>query len=119
MATVHKKLIQAALSSHSPLLGQTVSSIDFPALNVALLAVHRSGSRLVSGFGDVRLQTGDVLLLEGSNDFVREHKDDEGFALLSVLDNSSPVHWNRSILALSLLLALIAAQVRRLHLGPV
>ena len=107
----HAELIQAALSSNSPLIGQLAYEADFEQYNVSLIAVNRSGERLTN-LTDVRLQMGDGLLLEGSRDFVKNWASDEGFVMLSLVENSSPTKWNRSLLALFLILALIVATVR-------
>ena len=56
------------------------------------------------------MQTGDVLILEASAAFVKAREDDSAFALVS-LTGATPTKWNRSILALLLLVVMVVGQV--------
>ena len=108
--TVQREIIQAALSWKSPYIGQRVHDANFEQLNAYLLAVHRSGICLPA-LSDIHLQPGDVLLLEVSDSFAKHHKDDEGFALVSVVDISIPVNCKLSVMSLVLVILLVAIQV--------
>lgn len=55
----------------------------------------RNGHRLVSRIGDIRLEAGDVLLLDAGPGFVQMYKNNRIFALVAELDNSTPPQFQK------------------------
>ena len=68
----------------------------------AVVAVHRSGSRIRKKIGKIRLQSGDTLLLQTGPDFARQHRDDPAFILISSVDEWRPLRRDRAWLSLAL-----------------
>jgi len=89
-------LVEAVISSQSPLVGLTVKQSRFRTkYNAAIVAVHRHGTQLHTKIGDIELHSGDVLLLEANRIFLKYHKNDSNFALVSELaDHSVVPHTN-------------------------
>lgn len=70
--------------------------------NAVVLAVHREGARVHAKMGEVVLHAGDVLLLDAGPDLVRE-----GFALVSILEDSAPPRLSLLVPAISCAVAMI------------
>lgn len=85
-------LAEAVVSQSNPLNGSTIRAGKFRIrYNAVVLAVSRRGERINEKVGDIRLQTGDVLLLEAPVDFVDKYRLSNDFYLVSTLsDNHSP-----------------------------
>lgn len=82
---------QAALSPASPLLGKTVSEVDFrKRYSATVVAVHRHNQRVAQKVQELRLESGDILLLSTSTSWVEAHAHDEAFILVSEVPDSSP-----------------------------
>jgi di/tricarboxylate transporter len=103
-------LVEAVVAAQSPLVGRTVRETGFrTAYNAAIIAVHRHGERIRSKVGDITLHAGDVLLLETERWFLRKHRHDRNFALLSEVEGSEPPRHDRAWIASSVLLVMVAA----------
>lgn len=77
-------IVEVVLSPHSPLIGQTVRESHFRTrYNAVIIAANRFGVRLVKKIGDITLKAGDTLLLEATTDFLKYHRGDSDFALVS------------------------------------
>jgi len=103
-------LVQAVVSTRaSALLRRTVRESRFRTrYNAAIIAVHRSGERVSGKIGDIRLQAGDVLLMEAGPDFVRYHRDSEDFHLVSSVENSQRIAHERAPVALAIVALFVA-----------
>lgn len=105
----NRRLVEAVIAPQSPLIGQTVRDARFRThYNAAIIAVHRQGARVSSKVGDIVLAAGDALLLATTPRFVQNYRNDPTFALISAVRNSTPVRHERSWIATSLLLAMVA-----------
>lgn len=103
-----RRLCEAVVSSTSPIINKTVRDADFRALyNAAIVAIHRGGERLGGRIGDVVLRPGDTLLLQAGPHFVRAHRNDPDFYLVSRIDEARPVRHERATISILLLGALI------------
>ena len=81
---IRRQLTEAVLSRTSPLIGKTVREADFrKTYNAAVVAVHRNGERLTNKVGNIRLESGDTLLLQTRNEFVEVHRNSREFYLVS------------------------------------
>ena len=104
----NEMLCEAVVSSTSPLTGKTIRDADFRALyNAAVVAVHRGEERLAGRVGDIVLRAGDTLLLQAGPHFVRAHRNDPDFFLVSGVEDSRPVRHNKALLSLGLLAGLV------------
>ncbi|NJN60512.1 MAG: hypothetical protein HC795_02305 [Coleofasciculaceae cyanobacterium RL_1_1] len=68
----NRSLYEAVISGTSPLNGKTIRSANFRSTyGAAVVAVHRSGSRIKKKIGDIALQPGDTLLLQTNPSFLK------------------------------------------------
>lgn len=105
-------LIEAVVSNTCPLVGQTIRESKFRTeYNAVVVAVARNGDRLPGKIGDIRLQSGDTLLLEASSEFVNERRISRDFYLVSSVPNSEPLRHEKSLIAfgLTILMVVLAA----------
>jgi di/tricarboxylate transporter len=105
-------MCEAVISNNSPLIGETIRDADFRATyGAAVVAVHRGGSRVQQKVGDIRLEPGDTLLLQTQPHFVRAHRNNPAFYLVSDVEQYRPPRQHRAWIAIALFLALIALMV--------
>ncbi len=104
-----RRLTEVVLSRTSPLISRTVKEGNFRRrYNAAVVAVHRNGERLPTKVGDIRLEPGDTLLLQTSNEFVESHRNSRDFYLVSAVGESSARRHDRALVAAALFSLLIA-----------
>lgn len=103
-----RRMCEAVISADSPLIGETIRDADFRATyGAAVVAVHRGGSRVQEKVGDIRLQPGDTLLLQTQPHFVRAHRNDPAFYLVSDVEQWRPLRRHRAWIALALFVLLL------------
>ncbi|MEZ6057478.1 MAG: SLC13 family permease [Planctomycetaceae bacterium] len=103
-----RRLCEAVISANSPLVGKSIREAEFRATyGAAVVAMHRGGQRVVTKLGDVTLQPGDTLLLQVQSHFLRAHRNDPSFYLVSDVDEWRPLRRDRAWIALLLFLVLI------------
>jgi len=105
-----RRLVQAVIARKGPLVGKTVKELQFRTkYGAAVIAVHREGKRVHEHPGKVKLQAGDVLLLEAGPSFIARTRDnDRSFALLSEVEDSAPPRLRLLIPALLIAIAMLA-----------
>ncbi|QDU64372.1 Citrate transporter [Planctomycetes bacterium Pan216] len=97
------QLCEAVVAPTSPLVGQTIRDSQFRArYQASIVAVHRSGTALQQKIGQIVLSPGDTLLLDAGPDFVSKWRNSSDFVLVSGVDDSAPVDYERSWLALGI-----------------
>jgi di/tricarboxylate transporter len=107
-----RQLCEAVISPSSPLVGQAVRDADFRLLyDAAIVAVHRNGARLTNKVGDIHLHAGDTLLLQVGPNFSRAFRNNPDFYLVSDVEDSSPVRYDRARPAAIIFLVMIATFV--------
>jgi di/tricarboxylate transporter len=107
-----RQLCEAVISPTSPLAGQAVRNADFRSLyDAAIVAVHRNGARLTNKVGDIRLHAGDTLLLQVGPNFSRAFRNNPDFYLVSDVEDSRPVRYDRAWPAAVVFLVMITAFV--------
>lgn len=105
-------LCEAVISPSSPLINASVREADFRALyDAAVVAVHRNGARLTNKVGDIELHAGDTLLLQAGPDFARAYRNNPDFYLVSDVEDSRPVRYDRAGIATIIFIAMISAFV--------
>lgn len=104
-----RRLVEAALSPQSDVLGLTIRDARFrDRYGAVVLAVARGGERVSGNLGNIRLKPGDVLLLEARPAFVSRQRYAKDFLLINDLGTEAPRH-ERAYLAWGILLALVVA----------
>ena len=109
VANHQRCLVEVVLGAEFPALGKSVRESQFRTrFNAVVLSVSRQGKRIPGKLGDIRLRTGDTLLLEASNQFVEQYRFRRDFLLVSALNDSTPPDFTRAPAALGILLGMIA-----------
>ena len=107
-ARVRRQLTEAVLSRTSPLIGKTVRETDFrKRYNAAVVAVHRNGERLTNKVGNIRLESGDTLLLQTRNEFVEAYRNSREFYLVSSVGSTAVRRHDRALVAGAIFVGLI------------
>ena len=103
-----RTLVEAVVSSGSPLVGKTVRSLRFRSVyNAAIIAVHRKGQHIRKKVGNIILQPGDTLVLDTHADFIDRYRNSPEFYLISPVEDSRPVRHDRAKVALGILALLV------------
>ncbi|MET0026131.1 MAG: SLC13 family permease [Candidatus Thiodiazotropha sp.] len=105
----HQQLAEAIVFQGSPLQNRTLNEIRFAdAQQLFVLAIHRAHEQIRTmpqGVGNIRLRVGDVLLLQGKQETIRELKQQ---SILLVLDATTDLpHTRKAPFALLIMLAVI------------
>ncbi len=109
-STPAHRLVEAVVSSSSPLIGQSIRDASFRTVyDAAVIAVHRNGERVPGKIGEIVLQGGDTLLMQSAPEFQRAHRNSPDFYLVSELAGALPPRTDRAWIALGILLALVLA----------
>lgn len=107
-----RQLCEAVISPSSPLIGRAIRDADFRELyDAAIVAVHRNGARVTNKVGDIHLHAGDTLLMQVGPYFSRAFRNNPDFYLVSDVEDSSPVRYDRARPAAIIFLLMIAAFV--------
>jgi di/tricarboxylate transporter len=87
-----RRLVQAVVARKGPLVGKTVKEVRFRAqYGAAVIAVQREAERIQEHPGNIKLQAGDVLLLEAGLSFMNgKIRNDPSFILVSEVEDSAP-----------------------------
>ena len=105
-----RTLVEAVVSSRCELLGKTIREGQFRShYNAAVVAVARGDKRLTGKLGDVRLEVGDVLLLEASPSFLHRRSESRDFFLVSTVEQGAVRRPERAPIALAVLLTMVIA----------
>lgn len=103
-------LTEAVVSSSYPFLRMTVRESQFRThYNAAIIAVNRDGNRLPGKIGDIKLQSGDTLLLESTPNFAAQQRNSRHFFLVREVEESAPVQHERAWIARCIMIGFIAA----------
>lgn len=111
-----RRLVQAVVAGKGPLVGKTVKDVRFRTqYGAAVIAVQREGRRVHEHPGNIRLQAGDVLLLEAGPSFMTNKvQHDRSFALVAEVKDSAPPRLRMLIPALILTVGAYACYVAKL-----
>jgi di/tricarboxylate transporter len=105
-----RTLVEAVVSTRCSLLGKTIREGRFRSnYNAAVVAVARGGRKLSGKIGDIRLEAGDVLLLEASPSFMHRQRELRDFYLVSAVEKGAVRRHERAPLALTILVAMVLA----------
>ncbi|TWU55811.1 SLC13 family permease [Rubripirellula reticaptiva] len=112
-----RTLVEAVVSPRCGLLGKTIREGRFRShYNAAVVAVARGDKRLTGKLGDVRLETGDVLLLEASPSFLHRQGESRDFFLVSKVKQAEIRRPEQAwyAIAIVLLMVLFAATTQKI-----
>ena len=105
-----RRLVEAVVSPSCSIIGTSVREGRFRnRYNAVVIAVSRNGARIPGKVGDIRLRAGDALLLETHPSFVDQQRDSRDFLLVSPVEGSAPPRHERAGVALTILVAMVAA----------
>lgn len=103
-----RRLVEAVVSPNSECVGSTIRDSRFrDRYGAVVLAVARHGQQLKGNLGSIRIQSGDLLLLEARPAFVTRQRYNKEFLLVNDLDTERPKH-QLAYLAWAILLTMIA-----------
>lgn len=98
---IGRQLCEVVISATSPLRNKTIRETNFRShYNASILAVHRSGEKLEQKIGKIELESGDTLLIDADEDFIRRWRHSQDFILVSGVEDSAPVAHERAGVAL-------------------
>ncbi len=99
-----RALIEAVVSPVSNMVGKTVKASSFRTqYSGVILSVSRNGKRIDEKVGSIVIKAGDTLLLEAARGFVRRHRYNRDFLLLSRIDDATIPDISKAPIALGLL----------------
>lgn len=103
-----RKLFEVVVSSVSPLIGATLPELQFrDTYGAVVIAVHRSGERLITKPGDIRFRSGDVLVLLAPRDWAARWRSRHDFLVIAGTEAAPPKRRTRArfveLVALALL----------------
>ena len=103
-----RTLVEAVVSPRCALLGKTIREGSFRShYNAAVVAVARGDKRLSGKLGDVRLETGDVLLLEASLSFLHRRRESRDFYLVSAVNKGNVRRPEKAMTSVIILVAMV------------
>ena len=101
-------LVEAVISASSPLVDQSIRDANFRTVyDAAVIAVHRNGERVPGKIGEIVLQAGDTLLLQGAPGFLRAHRNSPDFYLVSELEGTESRRHDKAWIALAILFVMV------------
>ena len=113
--TIRGNLVEAVVSSNSPVLGKTIKEYNFrERYGAGIIAVHRNGERILSKIGSIKLKAGDTFLLLAAKDFLRAWKNSGDFYLISNIKTVMPNVYHKARVAL----AIVALMILSVTFGP-
>ncbi len=106
-----QQISEIVVVNGSPIEGVTLKDVRFiDRYQLVVLAIHRAGKKVTSigkGLGDVELQSGDVLLVQGPAEQIKALRTDDQ---MLVIDATADLpHTNRSPAAVMIMVAVILA----------
>ena len=101
-------LTEVVLSPSSPLIRSTLKRAHFRRrYNAAVVAIHRNGEKIRSKIGDVRLRSGDTLLLQTTEDFVARYRNNRDFYLVSAVEGGGSLSLKKMPIAAGIFIGLL------------
>jgi len=103
-----RRLMEAVVSSSSPLVGRSIRDAAFrTTYDAAVVAVHRNGDRVSGKIGEIVLRPGDTLLLQTAPGFLRAHRNSPDFYLVSELGSGAGPRTDKGWIAVVILVAMV------------
>jgi di/tricarboxylate transporter len=103
-----RRLFEAVVARNSSLDGKTIRESQFRnTFNAVVIAVARNGERISGRLGDIRLEAGDLLLVEADQGFGDRATASRDFLLASRIEDSTPRRHDKAWIAAAILLVMI------------
>jgi di/tricarboxylate transporter len=113
------RLVEAILLPRSPLIRRTLKGVRFrERYNLQVLAINRHAETIRLKISEVRLQMGDVLLVQGDRANIAALQDDSTIRILDVVD-TKPLNVSRARLAIAIFVGALATATLGLLALPV
>ena len=81
---LRENLTEVIISNRALIIGHTIKALGFRALfDAAVVAIRRDGESLSGKLGEIKLQSGDFLLLATGPDFMQRHNLTKNFFIVS------------------------------------
>jgi di/tricarboxylate transporter len=110
-------IVQAILSPNSAFAGRTLKQIRFGVrYGVNVLGIYRHHQAIYEKLSDIRLQFGDVLIIQGSSGRIDNLRLDADFLTLDDVEHT-PFRKNRAVLAVAIFA--VAVIIAGLKLAPI
>ena len=110
-------MAELVLMPRSDLIGRTLAEVDFrDTCGVGVLGIWRDGHPLRTRLAQIQIQSGDALLVQGSQTALHKLRESPDFVVLTE-ETNVPARRNRAPLAIAILLSFVVALV--LQLAPV
>jgi di/tricarboxylate transporter len=105
------RLVEAVVAPHAPTVGRKVSEFPLPGspFKGALVAMSRDGQTIPGRTADVRVEVGDVVVLEVDESFFFVNAKDEAFSLVRRLPGYRIQRWNKAAAATVITVAMVTA----------
>jgi di/tricarboxylate transporter len=104
------RMVEAVVSPSSPLIDQSIRDANFRTVyDAAVIAVHRNGARVPGKIGEIVLESGDTLLMQGAPGFLRAHRNSPDFYLVSEVDGTETPRYDRAGFAIAILVLMVIA----------
>ncbi|MBN2340604.1 MAG: SLC13 family permease [Deltaproteobacteria bacterium] len=102
------RLYEVVVATGSPLVGQGIRQAGFRyRYDAAVIAVHRSGQRIVSKIGDIVLKPGDTLMIEAPDEFAKRWYNSAHFYLVSRIGDVTRIRHEKAGLVFATIGAMI------------
>jgi len=104
------RLVEAVISSSSPLINQSIREANFRTVyDAAVIVVHRNGERVAGKIGEIVLEAGDTLLIQGAAGFLRAHRNSPDFYLVSEIAGTETPRYDRAGVSIAILAMMVLA----------
>lgn len=104
-----RRLFEVVIAPGGGLAGRTIRESNFRKIHQGVvIAVARNGERLRGKLGDIRLQGGDLLLVEAEPGFQQWVNRSQEFLLVRALEDSTPRRHAKAPIALGVLVVMVA-----------
>lgn len=115
------KQYEAVISPRFPGVGKTIPEFNFyEHYQAVVLAIHRNGERITSNLGNLKLKTGDNLVLLTTEKFIENWGDSKIFYLTSYIRDyrTTGTFWKKWLAFIILLLMIIGTTVGKFIDSP-
>jgi di/tricarboxylate transporter len=108
LETARHRFYQAVIGENSRLVNRTLKELDFRArYQAAVIAIHRSGHPVQEKLGQVRLKTGDTLILLADSGFHLRWRDRSDFLMVTDMGGTPPAVTKKAWLVGLVVLAIV------------
>ncbi len=110
----HAEVIEVVISHDSTLAGRTVKETNFRSrFDAAVVAIHRNSERITGKIGQVKIRSGDVLLMVAGADFNNNSINTRDFHLISrVKDYRRTKSYEPILLIVGLVLSILLSALK-------